>query len=426
MDFLKLGSLGPIVELLQSTLKKLGFYEGYIDGIFGSRTESAVRTFQSEFGLNVDGFVGEKTWDALSPYFNGYTTYTIRSGDTLYKLASRFQTSVNRILFHNPNIVPNRLRVGQEITIPFGSIVPTDISYSYDILQMNLRALTTIYPFLEISSIGKSVLGNDLSFVRFGRGRNEVFYNASFHANEWITSVLLMKFLEDICKAYVDNTSVLGYSIRNLFENTSIYLVPMVNPDGVNLVTGAYPVDSEVYQQALQISNNYPSVPFPRGWKANIQGVDLNLQFPAGWENAREIKFSQGFTSPAPRDFVGFAPLSAPESFAVYRFTLEHNFRLILAYHTQGKEIYWQFQNYAPPESFPIAEAFSQVSNYAVGDVPFNSSFAGYKDWFLQTYSRPGFTIEAGIGTNPLPISQFPQIYRDNLGILLLGATIFS
>lgn len=153
--------------------------------------------------------------------------------------------------------------------------------------------------------------------------------------------------------------------------------------------------------------------------------MDLNLQFPAGWENAREIKFSQGFTSPAPRDFVGFAPLSAPESFAVYRFTLEHNFRLILAYHTQGKEIYWQFQNYAPPESLPIAKAFSQVSNYAVGDVPFNSSFAGYKDWFLQTYSRPGFTIEAGIGTNPLPISQFSQIYRDNLGILLLGATIF-
>ncbi len=76
--------------------------------------------------------------------------------------------------------------------------------------------------------------------------------------------------------------------------------------------------------------------------------MDLNLQFPAGWEEARKIKFSQGFTSPAPRDFVGFGPLTEPEALALYNFTLENNFSLILAYHTQGKEIYWQFQNYAP------------------------------------------------------------------------------
>ena len=145
------------------------------------------------------------------------------------------------------------------------------------------------------------------------------------------------------------------------------------------------------------------------------------MQFPAGWEQARQIKFSQGFTSPAPRDFVGNGPLVAPEALAVYNFTLSHNFELILAYHTQGKEIYWQFQNYAPPRARLIGEQFSNVSGYLLADVPFASSFAGYKDWFLQEYRRPGYTIEAGIGQNPLPISQFSEIYRDNLGILVLG-----
>ncbi len=152
--------------------------------------------------------------------------------------------------------------------------------------------------------------------------------------------------------------------------------------------------------------------------------MDLNLQFPAGWEEARRIKFAQGFTSPAPRNFVGFGPLTEPESLAIYNFTLEHNFNLILAYHTQGKEIYWQFQNYAPENAEEIGNMFSTASGYLLGDVPYNSSFAGYKDWFLQEYSRPGYTIEAGIGINPLPISQFDEIYRDNLGILVLGATI--
>ena len=119
-----------------------------------------------------------------------------------------------------------------------------------------------------------------------------------------------------------------------------------------------------------------------------------------------------------------FGPLDSPESFALYNFTLFHNFRLILAYHTQGKEIYWQFQNYAPEGAEEIGKLFANVSGYTLANVPYESGFAGYKDWFLQEYRRPGYTIEAGLGTNPLPISQFNRIYNDNIGILVLGTMI--
>ena len=152
--------------------------------------------------------------------------------------------------------------------------------------------------------------------------------------------------------------------------------------------------------------------------------MDLNLQFPAGWENAQRIKFAQGYTSPAPRDFVGFGPLTEPEALALYNFTLRMNFSLIIAYHTQGQEIYWQFQNYAPAIAEEIGNTFASVSGYILANVPYESGFAGYKDWFLQQYSRPGYTIEAGLGQNPLPISQFNEIYNDNLGILVLGAIL--
>jgi len=148
------------------------------------------------------------------------------------------------------------------------------------------------------------------------------------------------------------------------------------------------------------------------------------LQFPAGWQNAKKIKYEQGFTSPAPRDFVGYGPLTEPESLAIYNFTLIHNFKLVLSYHSQGKVIYWQFQNYTPPRSYEIGKRFSNVSGYSLEDTPYNSSFAGYKDWFIQNYSKPGFTIEAGTGQNPLPISQFDEIYKNNIGILVLGMVI--
>lgn len=157
-------------------------------------------------------------------------------------------------------------------------------------------------------------------------------------------------------------------------------------------------------------------------WKLiKSTGVDLNLQFPVGWQEAKKIKYSLGFNRPAPRDFVGFGPLTTPEARAVYQFTLMHNFKLILTYHSQGKVIFWQYQNYTPENSIQIANKFSEVSGYEVADVPYNSSFAGYKDWFIYYYRRPGFTIEVGSGENPLPISQFDEIYKDNLGILILG-----
>ena len=121
---------------------------------------------------------------------------------------------------------------------------------------------------------------------------------------------------------------------------------------------------------------------------------------------------------------LGIGPLTEPEALAIYNFTISHNFRLVVAYHTQGEEIYWNFQNINPPNGFEIGLKLAQASGYTLADVPYNSSFAGYKDWFIQDYNRPGYTVEAGLGVNPLPISQFDEIYHDILGILVLGAVL--
>ena len=161
------------------------------------------------------------------------------------------------------------------------SIVSTNIPYSSSVFYNDLQKLLTTYPFLNSKIIGYSILGKPIYVLTIGSGQNQVFYNAAFHANEWITSPVLMKFIEDVSNAYLSNTDLMGYSITNLLRNTTIHLCPMVNPDGVDLVTGAIPSTSSAYIAAREISSSYPDIPFPDGWKANIRGVDLNLQFPA-------------------------------------------------------------------------------------------------------------------------------------------------
>lgn len=213
-----------------------------------------------------------------------------------------------------------------------------------------------------------------------------------------------------------------GVEAAALYRQITLYMIPLVNPDGVDLVTGAL-TEGSCYQRAREIAAAYPQIPFPDGWKANIEGVDLNLQFPAGWELAREIKYAQGYQTPAPRDYVGAAPLAAPESRAVYEFTLRQDFALILAYHTQGEVIYWKYRDLEPARSREIALHFGEVSGYAVEETPYASGNAGYKDWFILQYDRPGYTIEAGCGENPLPFSELTEIYRRNVGILLGGMT---
>ncbi|MFE8695446.1 M14 family metallopeptidase [Cytobacillus sp. FJAT-53684] len=338
--------------------------------------------------------------------------YTLKKGDTFWKLSEARHLSVDALLLLNQNVNPNQLQAGQSINIPQRVITPFingKKPYNFKALTADIANLKSVFPFIQVNNIGKSVLGKPIQEIRLGKGTKKVHFNASFHANEWITSGILMALLNHFLLSLTNAKPIRGLSTMPLYQAVDLSIVPMVNPDGVDLVVNGPP--AEVKEQVVSI--NRGSTDFT-GWKANIRGVDLNNQFPAKWEVEKERKEEK---APAPRDFPGDAPLTEPETIAMANLARTRQFDRMLAFHTQGEEFYWGYEGLEPPESRVLAAEFARVSGYE--PIQYIDSFAGYKDWFIKEFRRPGFTIELGSGINPLPLSQFDEIFEEVLGIYL-------
>lgn len=280
--------------------------------------------------------------------------------------------------------------------------------FSYQLCKRTLTQLAAQYPALRIFPIAETKYGRKVLAARIGSGPRRVLLAAAFHANEWITALALLRFARRLCSAP---------------PKAEVLLLPLMNPDGVDLVTGALSPDTDQYRAVAAMAAGYPHIPFPQGWKANGAGVDLNLNFPAGFARAVTIKQELGFSRPAPCNWPGFAPLDQPETRALAELTVRFAPHLMLALHTQGQEIYWRYGSYNDPDAKQLGQRMADVSGYTLCSPPPQSSNAGYKDWFVQCFHRPGYTVEAGLGTNPLPVRQFPALYRQVEPILQLAVT---
>lgn len=338
--------------------------------------------------------------------------YTIKQEDTFWKLATARNLSVDALLVINQDANPNLLTIGQTIQIPVRVINPVinrSVPYDYSILTKDLEVLQNQFPFIQVRQIGSSVEGKPLQEIKIGKGSKKVHLNASFHANEWITTPILMSFLNMYLLSLTNSQPIRGLHTMPFYQSVDLSIVPMVDPDGVDLVLNG---PSEDRRDEL-VRMNKGSSDF-KDWKANIRGVDLNNQFPAKWEIEKERKEPK---APAPRDYPGEAPLTEPEAQAMAKLARNNKFDRLVAFHTQGKEFYWGYEGLEPPESKAIALEFERVSGYKA--LQFIDSHAGYKDWFIQEFRKPGFTIEFGFGVNPLPLSQFNEMYEEGFGIFL-------
>lgn len=282
------------------------------------------------------------------------------------------------------------------------------MGYDYKKCTEDIADITCRYPLVEQSVIGYSVMKKPIRCLRAGRGKVKIFINCAHHGLEYITSAFIMKFLYEYAGCIQENKTMFGYNVRKFYDAVSMYVVPMVNPDGVDIAVNGVDITNPYHQKLISMVGIHS---FNRVWQANAAGVDINHNYDAGW---RVVK-----TRPSPTKFSGQYAESEPETKAIVEFVREHNFDMLIAFHSQGGEIYYDFDGMAAENSRRIGEKMSQSSGYPMRVPEGSASFGGCKDWFIKEFGKAGFTVEIGHGRNPLELNQMEDVYEKNSRLIL-------
>lgn len=282
------------------------------------------------------------------------------------------------------------------------------VDYDYVNLRKIVDALCCRSECLQVFSVGKSCAGRDILALALGQAQEYVLFTAAFHGSEHITTNILLMFLEEFAFAYSKNKYLSGINVKKALGNRGLIFVPRVNPDGCEIsIHGESACGKDAVKIKRLCGGHF------KNWNANQRGVDINHNFDAGWSKLHKLERDMGIIGPSPTRFGGQYPHSEPETQAVVNLCKQYNIHHAIAFHSQGEVIYWSYNGLEDGRSKQMAEIMATTSGYAL-DVPIGiATGGGFKDWFIEKYLRPAFTVEVGKGKNPLPIGDASKIYSD-------------
>lgn len=278
-------------------------------------------------------------------------------------------------------------------------------------------SLKKAYPFLNVGVIGRSLCSREIYSLSIGRSANPLLIAAGFHGQEWLTCLLALRWAELILYSKATKTPIWGIDTYRIARE--IIIVPCVNPDGVQIAVEGSSAACGYEQLVKELSASSSEL-----WNANARGVDINHNFDAGWDILRQIEIESGILGPSPRRYGGPMPESEPESKAIVNFSKMRKPSMAMALHSQGEEIFWQYGEKIPLRSETIAKILAAASGYRLVDNTGLASHGGFKDWFIDYFNRPAYTIEIGKGKNPLPLSDFDGIFAKTLPMFAVSTVL--
>lgn len=289
------------------------------------------------------------------------------------------------------------------------------MSYDYKQCTEEMRAFCANVPEAEMFCIGESVMEQKIYCIKYGTGDKKLLLNGAHHGLEYITSAFLMRFLRSYADSVHSCCDMLGFDAHGFFEKVSLYAVPMVNPDGVDIAINGLDITNRHHRRLISLVGIHS---FNKVWQANANGVDINHNYDARWSVVEK--------NPSPTRYSGPYAESEPETRCITSLVRSERFDMLIAFHSQGGEIYYDFDGLATEKDARLAQRMSEESGYFACAPKGSAEFGGCKDWFIKEFGKSGFTVEMGHGKNPLPEEGLNRYYDENARIVLCALAELS
>lgn len=283
----------------------------------------------------------------------------------------------------------------------------SDKKYSYTDMKKDIEELTAKYPDRLTSQVlGESADGRNIYALCLGNpeAEKQIFFTAGMHAREYINCQVVMMMVERYCRNYGGKYK--GKTYRQLFDEVAVYIIPMVNPDGIAISqSGPGAIRNAALRKKVQ---KMPRRGGYSNWKSNARGVDLN-------HNYKMYAGKHPQKKPASENYPGPSRFSESETKAVRDLMKSMtNMKACLNYHSMGQVIYWGYKNKSyKSKSYALAKMFRQMTGYYLIDESYTkATYGDLEHYVINEYRIPYVCIETGYGGVPVSSRQLLPIYN--------------
>lgn len=400
-----------IVLKLDEGLKEDGIYNVELSGI-SDYISTADFTFSFIFNsVNKGAFVNKKT-AIYSGIYKGEKIATAKA-KRRYHCIAKSSAGWYRIKLSDGSIGYIEKNNASLSDSEINSIVNIyDTKYSYVDMSRDIKKMAQFYQdVMELSVLASTVDNNNIYCARLGNkeAKKKVLIQSTMHAREWLNSQLVMKMLERCCRYYYSGKYD-GILYSKLFDNVCFYIVPMLNPDGVNI--SQYGLSKVKSASLKKLVKKFGKGRYSR-WKANARGVDLNRNFSVGFrkDTAKGTKRgSEGYSGPY--------ATSEKETRAIIKLIDTINPKAVINYHEAGRVIYYT-KNSSLLSTVKRQTGYRHIRESVSGA---NGSFGDY----LTKRGIVWCTPETCVGLAPVSHSQFYYEWGKHRDMIPAIAKLYS